>query len=70
MKNGVLKINLSTAVAGYALRRWNVDCSPKHSLKGGEYHLALKNLEALDGDVDTRVWHQGFQNEAKYVDII
>jgi len=61
MKNGVLKINLRAAVAGYVLRRWNVDCSPKHHLKGNEYHLALKNLEALDGSVDTMVLAPGFK---------
>lgn len=49
MENGVLNVNLRAAVAGYVLRRWNVDCSEDHSLKGPEYHLWLKNRQALYG---------------------
>lgn len=47
MRDGELSISLREANAGYLLRLWNVDCSEKHSLVGGEYHLALKNREAL-----------------------
>ncbi|MBL4672364.1 MAG: WYL domain-containing protein [Arenicella sp.] len=61
MRNGALKIKLRAAVAGYVLRRWNVDCSPNHHLKGDEYHLALKNLDVLDGNVDTMVLAPGFE---------
>lgn len=49
MTNGVLNANIRAAVAGYALRRWNVDCSEEHSLTGPEYHLWLKNRQALYG---------------------
>lgn len=49
MKNGVLNVNVRAAVAGYVLRRWNVDCSEDHSLEGPEYHLWLKNRQALYG---------------------
>ena len=49
MENGVLNVNVRAAVAGYVLRRWNVDCSEDHSLKGPEYHLWLKNRQALYG---------------------
>lgn len=49
MENGVLKVNVRAAVAGYVLRRWNVDCSAEHSLEGPEYHLWLKNRQALYG---------------------
>ena len=48
-KDKQLKINVKAAVAGYLLRRWNIDCSEKHSLKGNEYHLWLKNYPALYG---------------------
>ena len=48
-KNKQLNINVRAAVAGYLLRRWNIDCSEKHSLKGHEYHLWLKNYQALYG---------------------
>jgi hypothetical protein len=36
-------------MAGYLLRRWNVDCTEDHSLKGGEFHLWLRNRQALYG---------------------
>ena len=49
MQNGVLHVNVRAAVAGYVLRRWNVDCSEDHSLDGPEYHLWLKNRQALYG---------------------
>ncbi len=49
MESGVLKVNVRAAVAGYVLRRWNVDCSEKHNLDGPENHLWLKNRQALYG---------------------
>ncbi len=59
MENGVLKVNVRAAVAGYVLRRWNVDCSEKHSMDGSEYHLWLKNRQALYG-VDNLVIAPGY----------
>lgn len=49
MESGVLKVNVRAAVAGYVLRRWNVDCSENHTLDGPENHLWLKNRQALYG---------------------
>jgi hypothetical protein len=49
MEDGVMKLHLRAAVAGYFLRRWNVDCSPDHRLEGNEYQLWLKNRETLYG---------------------
>jgi predicted DNA-binding transcriptional regulator YafY len=49
MVDGTLHVNVRAAVAGYVLRRWNVDCSKDHSLEGPEYHLWLKNRQALYG---------------------
>lgn len=49
MKQGVLKINERAALAGYLLNLWQVDCSKKHSLKGAEYQLWLRNQEAVYG---------------------
>jgi predicted DNA-binding transcriptional regulator YafY len=49
MEGGVLKVRTRAAMAGYLLRRWNVDCTDDHSLKGGEYHLWLRNRLALYG---------------------
>ncbi|MDT0499045.1 WYL domain-containing protein [Algiphilus sp. W345] len=59
MENGVLKVNVRAAVAGYVLRCWNVDCSEKHSMDGPEYHLWLKNRQALYG-VDNLVIAPGY----------
>ena len=49
MSDGVLRMNLRAATAGYMLRQWNVDCSPDHSLHGHEYRLWLKDHLALYG---------------------
>lgn len=49
MENGVLKVRARAAMAGYLLRRWNVDCTDDHSLKGSEFHLWLRNRQALYG---------------------
>lgn len=47
MDGGVLRIRVRAALAGYLLRRWNVDCTESHSLKGAEYHLWLRNHPSL-----------------------
>lgn len=49
MQNGILKVRLRAATAGYVLRKWNVDCSAEHSVKGPEYRLWLKDHLALYG---------------------
>jgi hypothetical protein len=49
MSDGVLKIGVRAANVGYMLRRWNVDCSPDHSLDGPEYALWLRDALALYG---------------------
>ena len=49
MEEGVLRMKLRAATAGYILRRWSVDCSPDHSLRGHEYRLWLKDSLALYG---------------------
>lgn len=49
MENGVLRMRVRAAMAGYLMRRWNVDCTEDHSLKGSEYHLWLRNRQALYG---------------------
>lgn len=49
MQDGVLNVNVRAAVAGYLLRRWNVDCTSEATLAGDEYHLWLKNRQALYG---------------------
>ena len=64
MANGTLHLNVRAAVAGYVLRRWNVDCSKEHSLDGPEYHLWLKNRQALYG-VENLVIAPGYQPSTK-----
>lgn len=49
MPDGVLKVKVRAANAGYMLRRWSVDCSPDHSLRGPEYALWLADPLALYG---------------------
>lgn len=49
MQDGVLRIKLRAATAGYILRKWSVDCSPDHSLRGHEYRLWLKDHLAIYG---------------------
>jgi len=49
MENGVLELNVRAALAGYLLRRWNVDCTLNADLSGGEYQLWLRNLQTLYG---------------------
>ncbi len=49
MPNGVLHVKVRAANAGYMLRRWSVDCSPDHSLRGLEYALWLQDPLALYG---------------------
>lgn len=49
MNSGLLSLNVRAALAGYVLRKWNVDCSKEHALAGPEYHLWLKNTPALYG---------------------
>ncbi|MBL4654147.1 MAG: WYL domain-containing protein, partial [Flavobacteriales bacterium] len=61
MENGVMKVNVRATQAGYLLRLWNVDCTKDHSLDGNEYHLWLKNREALYG-VDNLMLAPGYSD--------
>ena len=45
----MLKLQVRAAVAGYLLRRWNVDCSADHRLDRPEIHLWLQNRQTLYG---------------------
>ncbi|KGJ90757.1 WYL domain-containing protein [Thalassotalea sp. ND16A] len=49
MNSGVLELNVRAAMAGYLLRRWNVDCTEQATLVGGEYQLWLRNRQTLYG---------------------
>jgi hypothetical protein len=66
MKQGVLKKRVKAALAGYVLRRWNVDCSSDHGLEGQEYHLYCKNIKSLKDlrelDISTLALAPGFKS--------
>lgn len=47
MESGELLLNVRAAMAGYLLRRWNVDCTEQGELTGAEYQLWLKNRTML-----------------------
>jgi hypothetical protein len=55
MQDGVLRVKVRAANAGYMLRRWSVDCSPDHSLKGLEFALWLKDPLSLYGSSSARL---------------
>ncbi len=49
MDNGVLRLKVRAALAGYVLRRWSVDASPDHRLDPRSHHLWLRNPQTLYG---------------------
>jgi predicted DNA-binding transcriptional regulator YafY len=49
MVGGCLRIKARAALAGYVLRRWNVDASPDHCLDPSSHHLWLRNSQTLYG---------------------
>ena len=49
-----LEMRVRAATAGYMLRKWSVDCSPDHSLRGKEFRLWLKNHLTLYGVGDVQ----------------
>lgn len=52
MTDGLLHMQVRAAMVGYLLRRWNVDCTENHSLRGSEFHLWLRNRQALYGVIN------------------
>ncbi len=59
MTDGVLVLETRASMAGYLLRRWNVDCSANHSLEGHEYVMWLRNHEKLS-EIDNALLAPGF----------
>lgn len=49
MIDGVLRLRLRGATAGYVLRKWSVDCSLDHRLHDPEYRLWMKDPLLLYG---------------------
>ena len=64
MRSGSIRVRLRAATAGYVLRKWSVDCSPDHSLRGVEYRLWLKDHLALYG-VGNAMLAPGYDVSAK-----
>ena len=58
MKRGSKKITIRSALAGYMLRLWNVDCSKEHHKFSPEFQLALKNHRVLS-DVENAILAPG-----------
>jgi hypothetical protein len=67
MQDGVLRMKLRAATAGYILRKWSVDCSPDHSLLGPEFRLWLKDALALYG-VKNALLAPGYRSPDKTID--
>jgi predicted DNA-binding transcriptional regulator YafY len=49
MSAGMNKVWVRAPLVAYTLHRWNVDCSERHTLKGSEYQLWLRNRQTLYG---------------------
>lgn len=49
MADDSIRMRVRTAVAGYMLLRWSLDCSPDHRLKEEQYRLWLGDPLALYG---------------------
>ena len=62
MEEGILTLEVRAAMAGYLLRRWNVDCTKHASLRSGEYQLWLKNRQSL-ADTDNLAIAPGYTAE-------
>ncbi|WP_349675109.1 WYL domain-containing protein [Cupriavidus sp. SK-3] len=62
MNDGVLRAQIRAAVVGYALRRWQVDCSSDHSLDPNEHHLWLRDTPTLYG-VESAAMGPGYRQQ-------
>ena len=59
LHDGCIQLDVSAALAGYALQRWAVDCSPDHQLDCARHHLWLTDVSVLDG-VESAVLAPGY----------
>ena len=62
MTDGVLALDMRAPLVGYALRRWAVDCTPKHGLDPKQHHLYLKNPQTLYG-VESAALAPGYDSQ-------
>jgi len=66
MINGEKKLEVRTALAGYLLQQWQVDCSNNHHLNAKQYPLFLANIEVLV-NCDNALLAPGFMNDFEEV---
>ena len=59
MTHGHLAVRVRAPLAGYALKRWSVDCSTDHRLSPKSHYLWLRNAKVLDG-VENAILAPGF----------
>lgn len=59
MQDGMLRVKSRAALAGYVLRRWNIDSTPDHRLDPALHHLWLRNPQTLYG-VESAALAPGF----------
>lgn len=64
MRNGMLAVEIRAPLAGYALRRWAVDCSEDRSLDPVEHQLCLLNYPTLYG-VESATLAPGYKRARK-----
>ena len=64
MQDGSLRMKLRAATACYILRKWSVDCSPDHNLRGHEFRLWLKDPLSLYG-VKNALLAPGYRSPVK-----
>lgn len=62
MSEGLLSLNVRSALVGYLLRRWNVDCSENATQSTPEHQLWLRNRPALYG-VENIILASGYSEE-------
>lgn len=60
MPDGVLRLRVRAAMAGYVLQQYHVDCSPDHSNKDEAYRLWLSDPLALYG-VESAMFAPGYK---------
>ena len=60
MPDGVLRLRVRAAMAGYVLQQYHVDCSPDHSIKDKAYRLWLSDPLALYG-VESSMFAPGYR---------
>lgn len=60
IKDGVLRLQVRAAIAGYVLQQWHVDCSQDHNLDPNFFRLSLRDPLVLHG-VDSAALAPGYK---------